>query len=237
MDKHYCCSDFHGMYELWSQIRDYCDDTDTIYFLGDACDRGPDGMKIMLELLLDDRVQYIMGNHEEFVLRAILYEEFDLWTMNGGYETIKDFSKLSNKEILKLKEQLENMPIELNYINTKGQKIILNHSGYIKNGKTEMITFGDFNPYLWDRRQLTHPWENKGQYIIHGHSPVQFLREELNSVAEFYNRPLIPTDIIEVTEYCDGHKIDIDLGSYNSHKAALFDLDELKVEKYFYTEE
>jgi hypothetical protein len=177
-----------------------------------------------------------MGNHEEFILRAILYQEFDPWIANDGYETIKNFSRMSNKEILKLKERLEDMPLELTYINTKGQEIILNHSGYAKDGAVGII-LKNFNPYLWDRYSLRYPWKHKGRYIIHGHSPVQFLREELNSVAEFYDRPLIPTDIVEVTEYCNGHKIDIDLGSFKSRKAALFDLDELKVEKYFYAEE
>ena len=47
MNKTYAFTDVHGKYKLWEQIRDYCDETDTIYFLGDACDRDDDGLKIM----------------------------------------------------------------------------------------------------------------------------------------------------------------------------------------------
>ena len=36
MNKTYAFSDVHGVYNLWEQIRDYCDETDTIYFLGDG---------------------------------------------------------------------------------------------------------------------------------------------------------------------------------------------------------
>ena len=47
MNKHYCFTDVHGNYNLWRQIHDYCDATDTIYFLGDAADRGEDGLQII----------------------------------------------------------------------------------------------------------------------------------------------------------------------------------------------
>ena len=32
MNKVYACSDLHGMYNLWAQIRDYCDDNDIDYY-------------------------------------------------------------------------------------------------------------------------------------------------------------------------------------------------------------
>jgi serine/threonine protein phosphatase 1 len=75
MYKTYAFSDVHGIYDLWAQIRDYCDETDTIYFLGDACDRGEDGIRIIIELLQDKRVKYIKGNHEDMLtyLRTRIY--------------------------------------------------------------------------------------------------------------------------------------------------------------------
>ena len=74
MNKVYACSDLHGMYRLWEQIRDYCDETDKIIFLGDAADRGKDGRKIIQELLADKRVTYIKGYHEDMF--AICVPEF-----------------------------------------------------------------------------------------------------------------------------------------------------------------
>ena len=44
MNKVYAFSDLHGMYSLWEQIRDYCDETDIIYCFGDSIDRGADGV-------------------------------------------------------------------------------------------------------------------------------------------------------------------------------------------------
>ena len=34
MNKHYAFSDIHGDYELWTSIKNYCDDTDVIICLG-----------------------------------------------------------------------------------------------------------------------------------------------------------------------------------------------------------
>ena len=40
MNKIYCITDLHGQYQLLEKIKSYIDATDTLYFLGDAIDRG-----------------------------------------------------------------------------------------------------------------------------------------------------------------------------------------------------
>ena len=60
--------DIHGMYDLYKAIMDYCNEQDpeaTIVFLGDACDRGKDGYRIMKDLLNHSNVVYLKGNHED----------------------------------------------------------------------------------------------------------------------------------------------------------------------------
>lgn len=67
-------TDIHGMYGLYKGIIDYCMKEDpecTIIFCGDACDRGPDGYKIMKELLDNPQVIYLKGNHEDMFVRAV----------------------------------------------------------------------------------------------------------------------------------------------------------------------
>ena len=73
MNRHFACSDLHGMWQLWEQIDAYCDETDTIFFLGDAADRGPDGLRLMKTLLIDKRVKYIKGNHEDMKVISLLF--------------------------------------------------------------------------------------------------------------------------------------------------------------------
>ena len=66
-------TDIHGMYDLYRAIMDYCNEQDPeamIIFGGDANDRGPDGYKIIKELLDNPHVVYLMGNHEEMFCKA-----------------------------------------------------------------------------------------------------------------------------------------------------------------------
>ena len=70
---------------------------DTIVFLGDAVDRGPDSRGVVETLLeLKDRCQLvtILGNHEEMLLAAVdgtvpLHD----WLIHGGDETLDSYGK------------------------------------------------------------------------------------------------------------------------------------------------
>lgn len=39
MNKTYAIADLHGVFKLWKKVVEYIDETDIIYFLGDANDR------------------------------------------------------------------------------------------------------------------------------------------------------------------------------------------------------
>ena len=83
----YAFTDIHGNYNLWKQIKNFLRPEDKVYFLGDACDRGKDGFKIMKELLFDSRVIYLKGNHEQLMIDAFMNleegdsEDFNWWVV------------------------------------------------------------------------------------------------------------------------------------------------------------
>jgi calcineurin-like phosphoesterase family protein len=53
----YVFSDLHGRKDLWLKAnKEVLGPNDTIYFLGDAADRGPDGWEMIKTLLDDERV-------------------------------------------------------------------------------------------------------------------------------------------------------------------------------------
>lgn len=240
MNKTYACSDLHGMYFLWKQISEYCDDTDTIYFLGDACDRGPDGVKIIMELLKDPRVKYLKGNHEDLLTLCVPYlleghfEHYSQWVMNGGQPTWETLSKLSEESILYICRQLDKLPLSATYVNKQGQEIFLSHAGTDLNYTEEDYRLrGKASKYLiWDRDHIHYPHPEdekfKNVYQVHGHTPVPYLEEKL--LIPFYNRPRR----LGVLSYCGGRKIGIDLGCFSTDKTALIDLDDLTNVKYFY---
>ena len=94
-------SDLHGNYNLWTKIKNYYAPDDVLIFLGDACDRGPDGIKIMLEMLSDKRIIYLKGNHEDMFLNYIDYgvvkslkEDRETIRYNDTKKTLEDYIKL-----------------------------------------------------------------------------------------------------------------------------------------------
>lgn len=221
MNKHYCFTDIHGNYNLWRQIADYCDETDRIIFLGDACDRGEDGLQIIQELLKDKRVTYLKGNHEEMFtdigaeLAESVHWNLPLWLQNGGDSTIESFEKLSYDSQLYYICKLMALPLRFKYVNKNGQTILLSHAGF-----TPGRAF-DEHQLLWDRDHLYDPWPQdekyKDTYVIHGHTPTPIIFKTS-----------------EIVRYCDGHKIDLDVGSFMTNKIILYDLDTLEIAETFY---
>ncbi len=229
MNKHYACTDFHGMYNLWTLIRDCCDDTDEIYFLGDAADRGSDGIKIIFELLKDKRVHYIKGNHEDMLVKSMDIYDYNspaVWFQNGGSPTFDALMNLGQDKCTQLVNTLKRLPHKIDYTNTKGQIIHLTHAGY-----TPCNEPSDFklrmNNLLWDRNHNFDIWfEHENEYCVFGHTPV--------FVLPYFGVPITKEQDKEelIVIFSNGHKIDLDLNSFYTNKVALFDLDSFEV-KYF----
>lgn len=223
-------SDIHGNYNLWNKIKKFYKNNDTLIFLGDACDRGADGIKIMQEMLEDKRVIYLLGNHEEMFLDYIqrgieesMIISNNIIVANGSLDTLKNYQNLSIEEqsklIKMLKEKTKKYYI---YINNNKQNFFLSHAGM------DMCDLNNIeeDKLLWDRSHINNkkPWNNKYKYwyIIHGHTPVQIIK---------------PNKIIpEVVKYYNNHKIDIDMGTPSSKMVAVLDLNSLEI-KYFKEEE
>ena len=230
MAKTYAFTDIHGMYDLWAQIKDYCAEDDTIYFLGDACDRGPDGVRIMKELLAAPRVIYLKGNHEDMMIEELttLLNGQPLqshWMTQGGNTTLDSLLLETDRELMNLYYSIQNLPTCALYTNTKGEDIYLSHSGfYSPCGQDRWKRYNYPNieqAYLWDRHVLQHTnWSPKhpNVYCVHGHSPVQII----------FNKE-------EPVVYCESHRVDLDTAPYATNSIYLYDLDERKIEAVFKT--
>ena len=220
MNKVYAVADLHGQYNLWRQVIDYLDDTDTLYILGDCGDRDIDGWKIIKEALVDPRVKYIRGNHDQMLLDA-WYDNWDdkfLWLYNGGYDTFN--SIIADDKANIYLNGLSKTGIYCLYNNTQGQKIHLSHAGFTPSKYANK--FPDNEDLIWDRTHFRDRWpkDKDNEYIIHGHTwcgSKYFLGidKEIN-------------DTITVSRYADGHKICIDGRSFLYGRVALLDLDTLE---------
>lgn len=80
----FCASDFHGNYEAWQRLKKALHANDRCYILGDACDRGSYGVSILLEIMQDSRFVYIVGNHDDFILRTYMPEKVNPYTAHSS---------------------------------------------------------------------------------------------------------------------------------------------------------
>lgn len=228
MGNRYAFTDIHGQWDLWQQIKEYCAEDDELYFLGDAVDRGPDGVKIMLDMLADKRVVYIKGNHEDLMERAMNSKGadnfFDLanWSTNGGDVTRDELRELGEGTREQILNGFAKMHLTYALVNANGQMIFLSHAGVDMHNLPD-----DEDKYFWDRTHMYSPWSinprYENWYVVHGHTPCQLV----DNTCKYNNC---------VLNYCEGHKFDLDIASFLTNKIALFNLDTLDIERYFYQE-
>ena len=69
----YAVSDLHGCYDRYRQLLDKLDleEQDTLYVLGDALDRGPEGFQILSDMASRPQVVGLLGNHEAMAKDAL----------------------------------------------------------------------------------------------------------------------------------------------------------------------
>lgn len=217
MGKVYAVSDLHGNYELWQKIKNYLQPNDMLYILGDCADRGKYGWAIIKEVLEDDRIDYIRGNHDQFILDSWKdnYSMGNIWYYNGGLDTYN--AMLADPNAEKTLRKLQETSLYCIYCAKNDNLIHLSHAGLSPTEDTP-----EEEQLLWDREHIADEVKfDENTYIVHGHTGVKRLYH--------YGALDIETNPSQtIGKYCGGHKICIDGSSAFSNKCALLDLNTLK---------
>lgn len=259
MGRVFASSDWHGCGNSALKIFDFLKSDDTLFFLGDAIDRGPDGILLMDRLLNDKRVTYLKGNHEEMMAcdipERIKYPDGEFWFNdctwfnNGGNKTWETIKNCSDEIKMSYINKINNMPLEVKYNSPKGHVVILEHAGYTPFD----IPHRHHDP-LWDREHFYDNWtffdevseQEKNTYLVHGHTPVQYLKfhygykdqpqKTKRDIELRHTWDKDPNYKPSIIRYCGGHKFDIDMCTIVSNRIALIDLDTFE-EIYFDAED
>lgn len=237
MGRVFALADLHGQRALWNQIKEFLQPEDRLYFLGDAIDRGPDGYEIMKELLFDERVTYIKGNHELMMQEALEEirqlggvqqgEKFRVWSWNGCWPTIEAWA--NNGSFYEWIGVLRELPLEATYENVEGREIVLCHAGFTPGAKPVWA-----DEMVWDRyhirNQIPEQYQDGHMVVVHGHTPTSHLIMELDELSRqsAWLGHELNYDYQEkdgAVVYADGVKIDIDCGCFYSGHTILLDLD------------
>ena len=189
----WCVSDLHGQYGAFlkglEKIKFGKDDF--LWVLGDAVDRGPDGIKILRHIMQADNMDLILGNHEFMMLNAVplgggdenVANDFDLWVYcNGGNVTYKSYLMLPENERLELIAWLESRYV-LKTVDVGGKKFCLTHSAYLPDFENKTYQeLGYENTYgiVWwshfrhDSTHIPFIYDKFPELVfVTGHVPVQ----------------------------------------------------------------
>ena len=138
----YVMSDLHGCYDKYAGMLEKIGfgDGDTLYILGDVIDRGPDGIRILLDMMGRKNVIPVIGNHESLALpgfkliRDGASEEelrkkraYRLWMLSDGEPTAAAFRALPKETQTALVEYIERSSI-YEEITVEGRRFHLSHT-------------------------------------------------------------------------------------------------------------
>lgn len=207
-------SDIHGCYKELKKLigmlessGEYVKNTDTLIFLGDYIDRGPDSKKVISfvrELQNEsENVIPLMGNHEKMCVDY--FEDGDsCWTFNGKRTTVSSYGSISalSDDV----EWMKSLPIYY-----ENDKFIFVHAGINPDVPLEENTSYDL---LWERDGFLYNTSEFDKKVIFGHTP-----------SLFYNESDLPYETI-------GGNIGIDTGCVFSGKLTALIIEEDEIIKY-----
>lgn len=227
MGSTFALADLHGQGKLWDKIKFFLHREDKLIFLGDAIDRGPEGIRIMEEMLKDERVVYLKGNHEKMMADALQEDKVDsndfdnryIWMRNGARSTYADW--LNRGSDYQWIRRLRQLPVLVHFTNLQDQKIELSHAGFTPGGRP-----ADAYSLVWDREHFTENIPDGNQTIIvHGHTPNIYLTKKFDEINSFYKTAKYPYENRDgAIFYAGGRKIDIDCGCFITGHTVLLDL-------------
>lgn len=175
-ERFFAIGDIHGelsrLDRLMVKVRERLDpQLDTVVFLGDYIDRGPDP-KGVVDYILGLRAELphvvcLKGNHEEMFLDWVIKGvNYDLYLYNGGGSTIQSYSRGGEFRIPP--EHMAFFTNLLLYYET--EDYIFVHAG-IRGG----IPLPEQDPkdLVWIREEFILSPHDYGKLVVFGHTPLQ----------------------------------------------------------------
>lgn len=197
----YVCSDIHGNYDRYEKAKSLLkpNGEDVLFILGDMIDRGPDGIKILMDVMNQDYIVAMAGNHEWMMYQSLVLrkkEEYDNWVYfgNGGDITMEAFARLSKEDQMKLLRFISHLPIAMQ-LEVNNKKIYLTHGCARRECMDETLMdlsecdYSDAFQIVWDSPMTDYSlipeyreYGNSDLYI-HGHKFVQRQQKNYQAIA------------------------------------------------------
>lgn len=194
----YVIADIHGCYTEFIGLLNKIgfSDDDELFVLGDAMDRGPEPIKVIHDLMHRPNVTYILGNHDDMMLRSLRKLAVDIsetslmelstddlmsyyhWLSEGGAVTAEQFCQLPREERGDVLDFLE-CAAAYEMIEDDGKLYILVHAGiHSFDPDKEMDEYSPYD-FLWERMDYSKQYFPCDRiFLVTGHTPTTMIRED-----------------------------------------------------------
>ena len=189
----YVISDLHGRFDRYQQMLEVIEFTldDTLYVLGDVIDRGPDGIKILQDMMFRPNIFPLLGNHEftaAICLPWLMQEVTDQslnaldgtqiaalseWIANGGGVTLRSLKGLATEEREEILEYFREMELFAE-VETNGRSFVLTHSGLSNFSPGRPLSDYNLEDFLFCRPGMDTVYF-PDKFLIFGHTPTRYL--------------------------------------------------------------
>ena len=176
MERIFAVGDIHGCYDKLLILMEKIDidfESDTLVFLGDYIDRGPQSFEVVAYLAdLKQRhanTIFLKGNHEEMLERYLSGEDRITYLVNGGQQTLESYMNRPRPEGEPAipSTHLEFFKSLRIYYET--QNYIFVHAGLKNKVPLEKQKTEDL---LWIRRRFIESKCDYGKMVVFGHTPL-----------------------------------------------------------------
>ena len=189
----YVLSDLHGHYDKYRAMlaKIQFKPADTLYILGDVIDRGPDGVKILLDMMDRTNVIPILGNHEftaavclPWLMQEVTDQSLDNltkekiaalseWIANGGGPTLRALKLLSETARRDILEYLREMELYAE-VGAGERSFVLVHAGLGRFSPDRPLDDYELSDFIFGRPNIERTYF-KDKFLVFGHTPTRVL--------------------------------------------------------------
>jgi serine/threonine protein phosphatase 1 len=176
MERIYAVGDIHGCYDKLLALMEKMDidfESDTLVFLGDYIDRGPQSFEVVA-YLADLKQRYantifLKGNHEEMLEKYLSGDDRITYLVNGGQQTLESYMNRPRPEGEPAIPSTHLEFFKSLQIYHETQKYIFVHAGLKNKVPLEKQKTEDL---LWIRRRFIESKYDYGKMVVFGHTPL-----------------------------------------------------------------
>ncbi len=195
----YVISDIHGCYEEYKALLNkiHFNESDELFVLGDVVDRGPEPMKVLMDMMMRPNVYPILGNHDFMALKVLrklnveITEEnaenhlsdrdimnYMLWMQNGGKITVEQFRQLDKSQKEDVLDYFHEFRL-YEEVRCYEKTYILVHGGIDNFSEDKKLEEYDLKDLVFCRADYEKRYfKDKNIYVVTGHTPTSLIRKD-----------------------------------------------------------